>query len=112
MQMYDTVREMNEFAYLFDKYSNAEVINPAYLNYKGMKKYLEYVSKCDILVASELEGYIGKGVFCEIARALSDGIPVKVLRKKEGKHTLEPVTGIQVINQHDWKVKYAKIITK
>lgn len=113
MKIYGSAREVNEFAFLYDKYSNAEVINPAYLNYKGMKKYLEYVSKCDILVASELEGYIGKGVFCEIVRAMSDGIKVLVLRKKKGKeYALETVTGIQVLNQHDWKLKYGQILTK
>jgi hypothetical protein len=109
--IYDTIREMNEYAFLYDYYSPQKVINPAFLPFKGMKKYLEYVSHCNEVVASELDGYIGKGVFCEIARAMSDGIPVKVLRKKGKEYTLESVTGIQVLNQHDWKVKYGKILT-
>jgi len=110
IQIYGSAREVNEFAYLYDFYSEAKVINPEHLDYSGMKKYLKIVSKCDEIVASELDGYIGKGVFCEIARAMSEGIPVKVLRKKGKEYTLEPVTGIQVINEHDWKIKYAKLI--
>ena len=109
---YDSVREMNEFAYLYDKYKNSKVINPAHLDLSGMKEYLEFVASCDTLVASELDGFIGKGVFSEIARALSDGIEVLVLRRPGKEYTLEPITGIQVINAHDWKRKYAKIITE
>ncbi|MFC2080368.1 hypothetical protein ACFLRQ_02725 [Bacteroidota bacterium] len=85
-QFYDTVREMNEYAFLYDYYSPHKVINPAHLDYSGMKKYLEVVSQCDTLVASELDGYIGKGVFSELARAMSDGIKVEVLRKEGNKY--------------------------
>jgi hypothetical protein len=109
--IYDTIREMNEYAFLHDYYSPQKVINPAHLNIKGIKKFLAIVSQCNTLVASEYEGHIGRGVFCEIARALSEDIKVLVLRRPGKEYTLEPVTGIQVLNQHDWKVKYGKILT-
>lgn len=111
-QFYDSVREINEYAFLYDYYSPQKVINPAHLNLKGMGKYLELVSQCNTLVASEYEDHIGKGVFLEICQAFVSGIPVKVIRRVENKYELFEVTGIQVINENDWKVKYAKIITK
>lgn len=113
MLIYGTAREKEEIRFLTRAFPGFEIINPSALQRgKSMTKFLKIVSKSKRVIASEFLNYVGRGVFSEVARALSDGIEVKVLRKKGGKYTLEPITGIQVINAHDWKRKYAKIITE
>ena len=112
MKGYGPEREKEELKYIQSKYPEATIINPALLvGVTDMKKFLKIVSKSNQVIASEFMDYVGRGVFSEVARALSDGIKVQVLRKKGGKYTLEPITGLLVTNEHDWKREYAKLIT-
>ncbi|MCF8227004.1 MAG: hypothetical protein K9J30_14095 [Bacteroidales bacterium] len=111
MQLYDSVQEMNEHAYLWKLYKGDNLINPKNLEFNKPKKFFDFVAGCDLVVASEIDGFIGKGVFCEIARALSEDIKVLVLRRIGKEYSLEPVIGIVIENENDWKVKYGKIIT-
>lgn len=109
--IYGTAREAEELEFIESQYPDAEIINPALLiDITEMKKFLKIVSKCTLVVASEFEGYVGKGVFAEISIAFARAIRVQVLRKSEQGYSQYPVTGIQVINEHDWKSKYAKLI--
>ena len=108
--IYGKASEVNEFAFLFTTFPNAEIINPAHLGYSGMKKYLEVVSNCQMLIASEYDAYIGRGVFLEVCQAFLSGIPVKAIRRVKTKYELFEVTGIQMLNVNDWKHKYAKLI--
>ena len=110
MKKYETEAEAEALKYINKVYPNAEIINPAELEFKDIKKYLKIVSKCARVVASELDGFVGKGVFAEISRAFSCDVPVEAVRLKEGSYHLLRVNGIQVINEHDWKIKYAKLI--
>ena len=112
-QIYGTAREGEELGCIKRKYPEAEIINPALLvDISDMKKFLKIVKKCSQVVVSEFEGYLGRGVFAEIAMAFAYNIKVSVIRKTGSQYSLYPVTGIQVINEHDWKIKYAQLIVK
>jgi len=111
-QKYGTVPEVNEHAYLYNVFPKAMIVNPAHLEFKRMNQYLEEVANCNILVASEIDEHVGHGVFTEICRALSVGIPVYVLRRVDNKYKLLDVIGIEIQNPNDWEVEFAKLITK
>ncbi len=108
--IYGTNREAEELGYIKRKYPEATIINPAGLkDLTEMKEFLKIVRKCALVVVSELDGYVGKGVFAEISMAFSSDIRVKTLRQKDNDFSLSEVSGIQIINQHDWKFRYAKL---
>ena len=110
-QIYGTTREAEELDHMERKYPEVTIINPGDLGeLKDIKKYLKIVGKCNLVVVSEFDGYVGKGVFVEIARAFSNSIPVKVIRESASDFSLSKVNGIQIINEHDWKSKYAKLV--
>jgi hypothetical protein len=73
-----------------------------------MRKYCKLVKKCQMVVCIEYKGHIGKGVYTEIDTALTNQIPVLVIRKDRLYH----VSGIRVVNEDDWKKKYAKLIIR
>ena len=80
-QIYGTTREAEELEFIERQHQDAIVINPRDLGeLKSYRKYLKIVSKCNLVVVSEYNGFIGKGVLAEIARAFSNDIPVKVIR--------------------------------
>ena len=109
--IYGTTREAEELDYMERKYPEANILNPGDLGeLKGIKKYLKIVGKCNMVVTSEFDGYVGKGVFAEIAQAFSNNIPVKVIRENGVDFSLSKVNGIKIINEHDWKSKYAQLI--
>jgi hypothetical protein len=113
-RIYGTSNESEELKYIKEKFSNASIICPHTTmgELADFNDYLHVVDCCDRIIASEVEGCIGKGVFCEIARGFGNSTPVYVLRKRDNKFYLEIVTGIEVINENDWKNRYAKLIIK
>ena len=110
LQTYNTIKETNEFAYLYSKFHNAEIINPAHLYFKGMKEFLKIVDKCNLVIVSELNDYVGKGVLCEVTRAFSNGTQVRVIRENAGNFILCDVVGFEIENVSDWRYTYAKLI--
>jgi hypothetical protein len=112
--IYGTQQEVDEFEFLTKKYPNANFICPhntvGALN--DYKDYLYIVDCCNYVIASEFNGYVGFGVFAEIARALGNNASVSVLRKQADEFYILKVTGLEIINQSDWKNKYGKLIVK
>jgi|ERR1035437_213229 hypothetical protein len=110
--LYGTQQEIDEFGFLQNKFSKATIICPhttvGELN--DSNDYLHVVDCCNKIIASELNGFIGLGVFVEIARALSNNITAFVLRRSANGFVLLEVSGIEIVNKNDWKVKYGKII--
>jgi len=111
-KIYDTLREHQERDFIIQTYPKASGIcpNKDLGELSDFKKYLKIVDKCNMVIVSELEGYVGKGVLCEIARAFSNGMHVKVIREKGGKLFLFDVAGFEIENESDWKYRYAKLI--
>ena len=112
--IYGTQQEVEEFEFLKKKFTEATIICPHKTvgDINDSKDYLFVVDCCNIVIASEFNGYVGFGVFAEIARALSNCTSVSVLRKRADEFYLLKVTGIEIINQNDWKNKYGKLIVK
>jgi hypothetical protein len=110
MLSYGTEKEKQEVLFLRKRFPNYRILNPAkYTNVKDMSFYLEKVAQSAMVVASEIDGYISKGVFSEISRALSDNIPVKVIRPIDGGYKLFRISGFDVFDENDWKSKYAQL---
>lgn len=109
MKIYGTPREINEFNYLKMRFRN--IINPSIdiVPSRGMERYLKAVDKCSIIVCSEYQGHIGKGVFEEIRQAIKKRKKVLCLRKKLGVYKLLKVKRIEISDPSDWFVSYGKV---
>ena len=111
-QIYETNQEEKEREFLKREFPKFTIICPnndiGELN--DFRKYLEIVDRCYMVIASEIDDHVGKGVFSEIARAFSNNAYVGVIREKDNDFSLSEVIGIQIINDRDWKIKYAKLI--
>ena len=75
-----------------------------------MQIYLDEVARSDMVICSEYQHHIGKGVYVEIRQALRLEIPVFCIKRRWwGGLKLVPVTGIEVFEHWDWKVNYGTI---
>jgi len=106
--IYNTAREKAELKYL-ERFG--EVICPN--NHIGEKdsidEYLDIIkSKCKTFVCSEYKKHIGKGVY-EEAMTASFLFPHYVLRKQFTRFKLIPIRDIDIVDETDWKIKFAKI---
>lgn len=72
----------------------------------AMQVCLTMVTWCDFVVVMEHQGHVGKGVHTEIESALKQ--KKRVLVWRDGNTYI--VTGMQIVDRNDWKVKYAKLI--
>ena len=113
-RIYGTPQEAKELEFLIMIFPKANIICPhntiGELN--DFKDYLYVVDCCNKIITSEIDGFIGRGVFCEIARAFGNGTQVSVLRKQNNQYSLSQVIGIEIINQNAWKNNYGKLIVK
>jgi len=71
---------------------------------------LKAVKKCNLLICSEFEEHIGKGVFREISVAFAYEIPVFYIRGTPPELQLKQIIGVKIVDEQDPKVKYAKVI--
>ena len=112
--IYGTSNETEELEFIKEKFPKANIICPhtTVNELTDFQDYLHVVDCCTLLIASEVEGYIGKGIFCEISRAFGNGTQVSVLRKQNNQYSLSQVIGIEIINQNAWKNNYGKLIVK
>jgi hypothetical protein len=103
--IYGTMQEKEEIALLRKKY---KVVDPN--NDMGelgnIQPYLRRIEKCDGVVCSEYNGYIGKGVYTEVEHALRLGKFVFCIRK--GK--LLVVKELLPVDGQDWARRYGKIV--
>jgi hypothetical protein len=111
---YGTSQELQELEFLKKIFPKTNIIcpNTTVGELSDFKDYLHIVDCCTLFIASEVEGSVGKGLFCEIGRAFSINIPVFVLRKSADDFYLLPVIGIETKEPNYWKEKYVKLIVK
>ena len=109
MRIYDTEREKKEIKFLNRKFGR--VCNPnGDIEWRGdMQPYIEAVKKSDMVVLSEYEGHIGRGVFVEVKTALDEKKPVYVIKNDNDAFSLHKVDDVNVVDPFDWKVKYGEI---
>lgn len=76
--------------------------------YEGsiMSVCYEEISTSNVLVATEYNRRVGKGVHDEIQKAWGVGIPTFVLRNER----LYPITRLEIDDHNDWKVNYARVV--
>jgi len=116
MRIYNSKREAEETKLIKEHFSKYKFFCPnksrpkSWANSSGskiMKGCLQFVRKSKIVVASEYQNHVGKGVFAEVSEAISNGISCYVIRN----NVFVPVQYIEIVNADDWAVKYGKIIT-
>ena len=111
MKTYDKEQEKIELDFLQNKFER--IFNPnkeiKYKSKKGLKPYLNAVKKSDLVVCSEFEGHIGKGVFREISIAFAFEIPVLCIKGTYPNFELKEVIGIKIVDKEDPRVKYGII---
>lgn len=112
--LYGTTREAQELEFLRKEFPHRTIICPFnnLPEFQNFNQYLRFVDLCFGVVVSEIDGHIGRGVFAETARALSNDANIYVLRSKNDEFYLSEVIGIEIVNQNDWKIKYGRLITK
>ncbi len=108
--IYGTARMDDEILYLKFAFPAAEIINPEKQKDKNAQYFLKQVSDCNQVVLSEYEGFIGKGNFSVLTKALSSDKKVFVLRRRKNNYNLIPISGVLIVKPNDWKKEYAKLI--
>ena len=110
-RIYGSKQEKAELNWLNKMF--AEVLDPnTGLGELGsIDPYLKAVSNCGEVVVSEYEKHIGKGAFSEVRQALSQNKPVHCIRKNRKGFYLVAVTGVAVVDEYDWAVRYGKVLT-
>lgn len=71
----------------------------------NISHYLRVLDWCDLVFALEHDGYIGRGVYAEIERALSIKKPCFVIRK----NLFYKIISIKQEPSGDWRIRYGKI---
>lgn len=107
---YDTKEEEKALAFL--ETISDKVINPKDYTFKTMEEYVELLKTSDVVVVTEFEGHIGKGVFEEIAAAKEHDIPFFVMKDLSGK-----MDGIKEVIRcrgkgTNWSTRYAQIVSQ
>ena len=106
-KIYNTKREEEERNKILQKFPKAELICPNRdVGEKfSLVPYLKIVRDCNIVVCSEFDGFVGKGVYWEILTAMDNNKPVFNVTKDFKK-----VTDIIIVDKNDWTVKYGKVV--
>ncbi|RLF10457.1 MAG: hypothetical protein DRJ98_06080, partial [Thermoprotei archaeon] len=99
---YGTIRERVELELISSVFPGGEVINPAELvgvvSHADMDEFRGHVASCDVLVYSDVAGFVTAGVVEEVEEALRDGKPVYRLDWRTGElvevHTIGDRLGI------------------
>jgi hypothetical protein len=109
-RIYGTDREREELMWLREAFPwvvdpNSD-IGEAYI----IDPYLDAVSKCKMVVVSEYEKHIGKGVYQEIEHAFDKGIQVWVLKKQTDGYYIYRVADIKVVDETDWAIRYGRVV--
>ena|GEM_PF-2109727 len=107
--IYDSPREKQERKFLEKNFWKVVCPNRDMGDLGSIDPYLRMVDKNKIVVCSEYNSYIGKGVYSEIMEGLKTNKRVYCLRKLEGKYILLPVATVSMVDPNDWKMQYGKI---
>ena len=70
--------------------------------------YLNRIDEVEVVVASEVEGHVGRGVFAEVEHGIRCNKQVFVLR---GKNLFE-VAIAKTVDEDDWRLHYGKLIVR
>jgi len=106
--IYGTQREKEELCFLKLVFDVVDPNND--MGERGnIKYYLEAINKCDLVICSEYQDFIGKGVFQEIDWAIKNNKPVLCMRPHDKTFLLSLVKDTKIHDVTDWHVKYGKL---
>jgi hypothetical protein len=78
---YDKPIEEEEYAFIKEHFDGFVICPNQHLNGMiGSDNYYQVIATTSVVYASELNGFIGRGMFDECRFALENGIPVLVIR--------------------------------
>ena len=81
---YDEPIEEEEYAFIKKHFDGFVICPNQHLNGMiGSDNYFQVIATTSVVYASELNGFIGRGMYSECKFALENGIPVWVIRKNE-----------------------------
>ena len=113
-QIYNTELEKDLLKFLPKKFGRRNICCPN--NDMGelgsIVPYLHKVMISDKVVVHQYKDHLGKGAYQEVRRALSEGIPVRIIiPARFRKYRLKKVKRAVIVDLKDWKVKYGQAIT-
>lgn len=108
-KIYGFDREAKERGFLEKNFRKVVCPNRDMGELGSMDPYLRMVRKCNVVVCSEFNSYIGRGVYQEIVEGLNKKKKVFCLRKIEDRYVLLPVASVSIVDADDWKVKFGKV---
>lgn len=114
MKIYRSQCEKDEIALISQRFPKKIVINPSNINFLGlpganiMDICFFIVKNSAITIFSEYMGFIGKGVYDEIIKALNNKKEVLLIRK-EIFYSISK-KNLRLFDQNDWKIRYAQVI--
>lgn len=120
VKKYNTPEEMMEEEFIRKTYNGVttrmlELCNPRDIKnpFKNMDVYFDKIRNwADVIVVSEYQNHVGKGVYDEIELALELKKQVWVLRKWKGTYRFERIERIELDQgDNDWKVYYGQIFS-
>ena len=81
---YDLPIEEEEYAFIKEHFDGFVICPNQHLNGMiGSDNYYQVIATTSVVYASELDGFIGRGMYDECRFSLEHGIPVLVIRKNE-----------------------------
>lgn len=113
MKMYDTDAERDALRFIRERFPNLICPNNDIGDSnRGMHVYLKIVAWSDLVIVSEYQSHIGRGVFDEVSLALKLNKSVYCLRKVKDTHKFYRITDLVVVDENDWSVKYGKVVVQ
>lgn len=110
-----TPAELAEWEFIQKQFRGYELINPAWFDWDRLTippgaPQMEYClqvirEQVDVLIFTEFQGYIGRGVWLEVQEARTKAIPIFLLRGQ--LLYLNPT--LQVQDESSWAIHYAKV---
>ena len=100
--IYYSKREEKELAIIRARYPFAEIINPAGIFRREIewRMFMAFdLPNMDLVIFSDYNGYVGKGVYTEILAAIENEIPVLYLN---GEGRITAIFSVGEPNPDDW----------
>ncbi len=108
----NTEAEQKEYAYIHSSFNGFTICPNKHMGQIGdMPNYLDIISKVDVVFTSELNGFVGLGVYNECKHALEIGTPVFVVQEYEAGFRLFELKSLKRTNSFNLH-SYAELNTK
>jgi hypothetical protein len=113
LRKYNSAEEEQEFAFILDHFKGDAICPNRHLEeLGGIEPYLNVIETTSAVFATDFNDYAGSGVFYECAFALSQNIPVYVVRKDSNNtFYILPLLGVEKTEKSSLTY-YGRLITE